>query len=390
MKNTAIYYAAIFTLFLAACQQKEGLEAKKEQLQSYKSEVKDLNSKIKQLEEEIAKEDTTATAGGNVKAVLVNTQTVKTSNFNHKIEVRGAVESRRNVMLTSETAGTIESVKVSEGQKVKAGQTLVVLDADILRNSVAELKTSLELAKAVYERQSNLWDKKIGTEIQYLEAKNNKESLERRLATAYSQLDQSVVKAPFSGVIDEVPARVGEMAQPGKNLVRIVSPEMMYIDADVSERYVSDFAQGDEVELYFPTQDKRVKSKISAVSEVINSSNRTFSVEVNLPKLDFPVKPNQVVVLNLTDYTKENAITVPTEIILADGDGKFVFVTETKGDQVIAKKTEVEIGASYDGNTEVIEGIKQNDVIVTEGYRSLSDGVAIKSVERSTKTAQLN
>ncbi|MBL3657950.1 efflux RND transporter periplasmic adaptor subunit [Fulvivirga sediminis] len=388
MRNTAFYYLAMITLFFTACS-KEGLEAKKEELQSYKDEVRELNSKIKELETEIAALDSTS-VNDEGKAVLVNTRVVKTTDFKHKIEARGSVESRRNVMLTSETAGTIESVKVREGQQVRAGQTLIVLDADILRNNIAELKTSLELAKVVYERQSNLWDKKIGTEIQYLEAKNNKEAVERRLATAYSQLDQAVVKAPFAGVIDELPAREGEMAQPGVNLVRVVSPEMMYIDADVSERYISDFKVGDEVELYFPVQEKKVSSKISAVSEVIKSDNRTFSIEVKLPKLDFSVKPNQVVILQLTDYEVDSALVVPTEIILSDGDNNFLYIAENKGDKTVAKKTEVKVGESYDGVTEVKEGLRQNDIIVIEGYRSLSDGVAVKSADKSTKTAQLN
>ncbi|UII29425.1 efflux RND transporter periplasmic adaptor subunit [Fulvivirga maritima] len=387
MRNTAFYYLAIITLLFAACS-KEGLEAKKEQLQSYKDEVRELNTKIKELETEIAALDSTYGVEEG-KAILVNTKVVKATDFKHKIEVRGSVESRRNVMLTSETAGTIESVKVREGQKVSAGQTLIVLDADILRNNIAELKTSLELAKVVYERQANLWEKKIGTEIQYLEAKNNKEAIERRLATAHSQLDQAVVKAPFAGVIDELPAREGEMAQPGVDLVRVVSPEMMYIDADVSERYISDFKVGDEVDLYFPVQDKHITSKISAVSEVIKSDNRTFSIEVKLPKLDFPVKPNQVVVLELTDYEAESALVVPTEIILSDGDDNFLYTAEDENNKTVAKKTKVKVGESYDGVTEVKEGLKQNDIVVIEGYRSLSDGVAVKAADKSTKTAQL-
>src|SRR5690606_14136693 len=195
------------------------------------------------------------------------------------------------VMISAETAGTIERVHVKEGQRVGAGQVLVTLDAAILRNAVAELKTSLELANTIFEKQSRLWEQKIGTEVQYLEAKNNKESLERKLATTQSQLAQAVVKAPFAGTVDDVTAREGEMASPGVPLVRITSPQDTYIKADISERYIGKLGVGDEVEVYFPVQDMRAKSTIAAVSQVINPENRTFSVEVKIPKVDITLKP---------------------------------------------------------------------------------------------------
>lgn len=388
MRNKLIYAVALITI-VASCGEKNNLEAKKEQLAEYKKEVKELNTKIEDLKKQIAKEDTAFQNQVARNAVLVNVKPAEEREFTHEIEIRGEVESRKNVMLSAQVGGKIESVQVNEGQNVQAGQTLITLDSDIIRNTIAELKTSLELAEAVYQRQSNLWEKKIGTEIQYLEAKNNKEALERKLATAYSQLNQTVIKAPFSGTIDEIPARVGELAQPGMPMVRLVNPSSLYIQADVAERYIGDFKKGDKVELSFPVQNKTVTSTISSVGEVVNQDNRTFSIEVKLPALDFAVKPNQVVVLKLVDYESESAIVVPSEVILSDKEGKYLYTATEKNGAAVAKKTRVEPGRSHNGMTEILTGLSSADKVVTAGYRSLSDGVLIKPVERNTETAQL-
>ena len=193
--------------------------------------------------------------------------------------------------------------------------------------------------------------------MQYLEAKNNKESLERRLATANAQLGQSIVKAPFTGSIDAIPAKLGEMAQAGMPLMRIVSPEDVYIKADVSERFIGKFKKGDEVDIYFPSQDQSLSSDINSVGQVINNQNRTFAVEVNLPGVTFPVKPNQVTVLNLMDYQNDAALVVPTRLVQRDDQGTFVFMVAEEADKKVARKVHVTTGISYDGHTEVTAGL---------------------------------
>ncbi|MEX2336243.1 MAG: efflux RND transporter periplasmic adaptor subunit [Fulvivirga sp.] len=388
MKNKIIYLLVCTTL-IASCGKKNDLEAKKERLAEYRSEAKELKAKISDLQSEIAEIDTTVENQVRRNAVIVNMKPAEVRDFSHKIEVRGQVESRKNVMLSSEIGGKIQSIHVSEGQKVKKGQALVTLDADILRNNIAELKTSLELADAVFKRQANLWEKNIGTEIQYLEAKNKKESLERRLSTAYAQLGQAIIKAPFKGNVDAIPVREGELAQPGLPLIRLVNPAAMYIQAAVSERYSGDFKKGDTVELYFPTQVKNITSVISSVSMVINPDNRTFSVDVQLPQLDFTAKPNQVVILKMEDYKVKDAVVVPTDVILSDKNGRYLYTASEENGATVARKKRVETGKAQDGQTEILSGIKTDDVIITAGYRGLSDGVHIKPVERTTETAQL-
>lgn len=385
MKNN--YLIIALTVLAVACgapaDDNQNLEAKKKDLEAARKEFASLKEKIEKLEKEISEEDSTFQQTEN--AILVSTFIAEKKPFEHKVEVRGAVESRKNVLISAQTIGEVERVHVREGQQVTKGQVLVSQNADVTRNSIAELKTSLELANSVYEKQSKLWEQKIGTEIQYLQAKNNKESLERKLATAYAQLDMAIVKAPFSGTIDELPAREGEVASPGIPLVRIVSQQDMYIKADVSERFIGKFKAGDPVEIYFPTLDKKVASKVASVGQVINPENRTFVVEVALPRIDFNVKPNQVTVLELRDYVSEATLAVPTRIIQRDEDGQFIFVVDDRGDRKLARKVHVVTGISYNSQTEILEGLEGSELIVDQGYRDLTEGVEVNLSKEAKK-----
>ncbi|MEQ9426039.1 MAG: efflux RND transporter periplasmic adaptor subunit [Cyclobacteriaceae bacterium] len=367
---------APLAIMLNACGNGDELEAKKAELTDVRTQIADLTNQAKQLETEIAELDPEyGQNDGNV--VLVSTTAVNPSKFEHKIEVRGTVESRKNVMVSAETAGRIESIKVREGQNVKKGDLLLMLDADVIRNNIAELKTSLELAEIVFQRQSNLWDKKIGTEIQYLETKNRKESLERKLTTAHSQLAMANVRAPFTGSIDDIPVKVGEMAAPGAPLIRIVNPNEMYIKAEVSENYIGRFVKGDPVEIHFPSQNENLVSKISSVGNVLNKENRTFSLEILLPEIDFTIKPNQVAVLKLTDYTNATALVIPTKLIQRDDIGTFIYRVENDGVINIAKKMHVETGMSYNSKTEIKSGLEGNEKIIEKGFREVTDGVEV-------------
>ncbi len=385
MKKILIYITLSASV-LAGCTGSDTLESKKEKVAEYKKEVHEINLKIRELEDQIASMEGTSQ---QTNAILVNTTPVQPSRFSHAIEVRGNVASRTNVFLSSETGGIIESVRVAEGDMVKKGQVLVTVDNEVIRNNIAEVKTALDLAQAVYERQSNLWEKKIGTEIQYLEAKNRKESLERQLATLESQLNKTIMRAPFSGSIDAVEARVGEMAQPGMPLVQVVNQKDMYLEADVSERFIGDFTKGDKVEVFFPVQNKKIETSITAVSEIINLENRTFKIEMRMPRVDFVVRPNQVVVIQLVDYTKDSTIVVPTEVILTDAEGKFLYIVEEKESEQVATKARLNVGMTSDGKTEILDGLDIGDIVVLQGYRDLTEGTIVKQTEKSTETAKL-
>ena len=374
-KVTQTFLIILTALIVYACDSSEAANDKLAELKSLKEEQKELGEKIDALEEELRKSGVLEEK--KVNKVLVSTITVAPQSFQHKIEVRGSVESRKDVVLSAESMGRIISIPVSEGQHISKGQLLLQQDAEIIRNNIQEVNTQLELATTVYERQSKLWEQNIGTEVQYLQAKNNKESLESRLSTLRSQLRQASVYAPFNGVIDNISTRVGEMAQPGMPLLRVVSPREMYVTADVSESYLGNFSDGQEVEIYFPSQDKTVISKIISVGQVIKSENRTFEVEVSLPRTDFPVKPNQVVRLELVDYRDKDALILPTKIIQNDSKGNYVFeIVEKDGDQV-ANKVYVKPGLTYSLMTEILEGVSVDQIIAYEGYRELTQDVVV-------------
>lgn len=358
----------------------QGLAAKKTKLQELQGQAIELNAEIAKLEAEIKAEDPNFVEKKSSILVSVNSLAPKT--FSHSVEIRGAVASKKNVLLSAEAMGKIVSVHVKEGQRVSAGQTLVSLDADVLRNNIKQVNTQLDLAKEVFERQDRLWKKNIGTEVQYLQAKANKESLESQLGVLNAQLDMMIVRAPFGGIVDNIPARVGEVAQPGLPLVRLVNPDDIYISADVSESFLGKFSPNQEVDIYFPSQDRRVKSKIKSVGQTIKSENRTFEIEIELPKLDFPAQPNQVVVLRLVDYRNDQALVVPTEVIQADRDGNFVYVIVNKDGGQVATKKSVKIGSSYELKTEINNGLQSGDKVVTKGYRDLSEGVEVSVVNK--------
>lgn len=373
-----IYTIPLILVFAIGCS--SDLETKKAEVEELKTQIQDLKGQVVALEEEIKKEDPTY-GKVTVNKTLITVLEVAPRYFEHKIEVRGAVESRTNVTVSPQVPGKIERVNVVAGQDVKKGQLLFTLDSDIINNNIAELKTALELATIMANKQENLWKKNIGTEVQYLQAKNNKESLERKLATAKSQLDQTRVLAPFSGTVDALDAKVGEMAQPGMPLVRIVNPNDVYISSDVSERFIGKFKKADKAEIYFPSQGRKMVSQVSSVGQVINSQNRTFEMEVYLPKLDFPVKPNQVVVLNLRDYQNEQALVVPTQLIQKDNKGSFVFEIVKDGSNLVAKKVYVETGVTYNNETEIKSGLKANQRLANKGFRELSEGVIVSIKE---------
>ncbi|MEQ6119564.1 efflux RND transporter periplasmic adaptor subunit [Reichenbachiella sp. MALMAid0571] len=375
MKNILLIIG--LTLIIATgCDNKPEVEKKKEELKNAQSELKDLSTKISNLEKEIAALDPDF-GKKEIKKTLITALNAEKKYFEHKVEVRGSVESRKNVTVSPEIPGKIKSILVKEGQKVQKGQTLLTLDASIIRNNIEELETSMELSKTVYERQANLWKKNIGTEIQYLQSKNNYESLERKLATLNSQLDQAIIKAPFDGSIDEVIAKEGEIAQPGMPLFRIVNPNDVYIRSDVSERFIGVFKSGDEVDVHFPSQNKTIVSTITSVGQVINSQNRTFEIQVAVPSGFSSIRPNQVVVLKLKDYINEEAITVPTMVILKDSKGSYVFNIVKEGSELVAKKAHIETGVSYNNATEILSGINPGQKIANKGVRDLAEGVLV-------------
>lgn len=375
MKNSILILA--LAVLMGACNEGSESEKLKAKLEKIEKDIQSQTIEAAELKEQIAELDPEF-AKVTDQSVLIKSETVKPMDFKHKIQVQGEVASRKNITMGAETMGRVTQVNVSPGDMVKRNQLLVKLDAPTTENSIKELKTALDLAGTIFEKQKNLWEQKIGTEVQYLEAKNRKETLERQLATAQSQLDMAFIRAPFNGRINDVSVNTGELVQPGMPILNMVSQEEMYLQAAVSEDYINDFDQGDSVEVYLPSIKKSFSTIVSAVSYVINPNNRTFQLEVKVNEFVDKLKPNQFARLTLVDYENESAIVVPSDVVQQDNIGNFVYVVKSEKNQKKAEKVRVERGKTYNGNTEILKGIKSGDVIISEGYREAVNGIAVR------------
>ena len=378
----------VILMVLAACggqteDANPNLTQKKSRLDSLKGVFMILKAEIDNLEDEVAELDPDLRSND----ILVSTVVPGIQEFQHIVQFRGSVMSRKNVVLSAESMGIAQSVKVREGDNVQKGQLLVTLDSEIIKSNIEEINTQLELSKLIYEKQERLWSKKIGTEIRFLESKANYEGLASRKATLDAQLRQARVTAPFSGTIDFVNVRVGEMVQPSTPLMRLVNSNEMHIMADVSEEYIGKFKAGKEVTIEFPGNDEMYQSTVRSVGNVLNNLNRTFVLEVSLPKSsDFQYKPNQIAVINIADYQKLDAVVVPSKVILSGKDGQFLYTVNVENGKKIARKMKVNVGQSAKNTSEIVSGLKGTEEVITEGYRDVSDGAQIRvSKEVATK-----
>lgn len=377
INHSKIIAILIIGLLVSCDQSQQGLDGKKNELYTLRDERKSLDKKIKSLEEDIKTEEP-AFEAIRENTTLVSVITIKKKEFEHRFEVRGGIASRKNILVSAEVPGVVNQIKIREGQRVKKGEVMIVVDSESIRRNIDELKTQLELAQIIHERQSRLWEQGVGSEIQYLEAKNRKESAERRMASARTQLAKTNIRAPFTGTIDNVLIKEGEFVMTGVPLIRVVSLSNLYIASDVSERFIGKLKKGDKVDVYFPSADKRLVSKIVAVSDVINQDNRTFKVEVELNNTKMPVKPNMVVILSMTDYRNMQAMVLPTKIIQRDNIGTFIYAVRDANGKKVAEKVHVKTGISYKSETEIQEGVSEGITIVNDGFRELSEGTVIE------------
>ena len=376
MKRNILIITAM-TVLLAACgggEKKEGLAGKKEELAKLKAERSETEKKIKALEIEITKMDPNKAAEAKVKPVSIDTLNAET--FRHYVELQGTVDAKNNVLVTPKSAGVIVAMNVREGDNVKAGSVIGKIDNSILTESIEELKTQMSLANTIYEKQKNLWDQKIGTEVQFLQAKNNKEALERKLSTLNAQLSQTNIVSPMAGVVDMVNVKVGEMASPGVGVVRIVNLSNLKVIAKVSDTYAASVKKGDEVIVKFPDLKKEYKARITFVSTAVDPLSRTFSIEANLPS-SRDIKPNMMAQVQINDAISKNALAIDQNYVQSTEKGNVVYVAVTEGNKKVAKAKEVKTGLSYNGKVEILSGLTAGDQLITLGYHEVSDGQPI-------------
>jgi RND family efflux transporter MFP subunit len=365
--NKFLFLGLAAVVLLSCSAEQSELEAKKAELESLQQEASSIQTKILQLESEIASLDPEF-ASQNKKSVLITTASAQRTNFEHFVEVTGSVLSKKNVVISAETGGRILEIPAIEGMRVVRGSVLAKVDSESIQRNIDELETSLDLATMLFEKQKRLWDQEIGTEVQYLEAKNRKEGLERNLASLKTQLDKTIIRAPFTGTIESVDIRLGELVQPGMPMFQFVGESDLFIEADVSEAYVGVLNKGDSVQVSFPSIGESLKTKVSSVGAIINPNNRTFKVEVFLPNMKM-VKPNMLTVMKIKDYENEDSVIVPNHLILSDNKGDYLYIVQDG----VAKKTYIKRGKTFNDIAEILEGLQGNETLVDKGFREVGD-----------------
>lgn len=374
-----IILISALSLAAVACNNKENKDnidqlINSKDVKAIKDKRAALQSEILKLDEAIAKLDNKKTEA------LVSVATVKDTIFNHYLEIQGSVNTKENILVQPEFSGSLIALNVKAGDHVTKGQVLGKIDDGGLSQQVANMENQYNLAKTTYERQKNLWDKKIGSEIQFLQAQTQMISAQKAVAQIKAQLAKTIIRAPFSGTIDEVFVEKGQVVAPNpQGLMRIVNLNNMYVSTTVPETYIGKIKVGTQVDVYLTSLGKTYKGKVRQVGNFINPNNRSFGIEVSVPNPENLLRPNQVAQLKVIDYVSPNSIVVPTNIIQEDGEGnKYIYVaTDIKGNTGTAKKIIVKPGHSSDNMTEIDNGLNKGEVIVTEGFNTISEGMKL-------------
>jgi len=363
----------LIVLFFGSCSEKPNSEEIQKQIFEYKEKITELQNQLDTLNK-------ANNSNNSNSSIVVKVQEMKNEKLIHFIKTTAYIKAKKQAYVSPEMNGQIKHIYVKEGQYVKKGQTLVVLNANVLKSSIEEVKTGLSLAKIIFKKQQSLWEQKIGKELDYLQAKNKKESLEAKLKTLNAQLEMTIIKAPISGIIDEIYLKEGELASPGRQVINLINLKKMEADADISEKYLPFIHAGDSVLLSFPAYPElHIKTKITRTGNEINSINRTFKTGVDFLNIKNNIKPNMIAELSLADYIGKN-ISVPSLIVKKDTKGDYLFTAEEKNGIYYTKKVYVKTSYLIGNKIIIEEGLKPGDKVIIEGFNLISNNqkVSIK------------
>jgi RND family efflux transporter MFP subunit len=344
------------------------LGEQKAKLKQYRQQEQKLQAQINELEATIAEKDTTKARDYQ----LVSLERITEGPFQHYVEIRGKANTDQNVEVSPERSGRIETITCEEGDQVQQGELLVKLDSETIERNIDQIQTNLAHARNLYERQANLWEKEIGSEVKYLQAKNRVENLEKELEAARSRLANTTITAPIDGKVDAIFSNPGEMANPASKLLRIINLRQMEVTANPSEAYLDDVQTGDSVIVSFPNLNIRRKRPVTHVSSYIDPDTRTFEITVDIANKNRLIRPNVLAQVRFADYSLENALTVPTKLIQSADTGDFVYTAKPRGDRQVVQQTFIEAGRSNQGITEVKQGVEPGQQLVTDGFREVS------------------
>jgi len=343
------------------------------ELASLKDQKAKLDTRIAELEKQVSE-----TNPATKRAKIVGLSEITIAPFRHYIDLQGKVDANESVMATAKMPGSLKRVLINNGDNVKKGQLLAEIDDAVMIKSLAELEGQLATATDIYNRQKSLWDQKIGTEVAFIQAKNGKESLERSISTIKEQWSMTKIYAPQSGTVDLVMLKQGQAIAPGIPLCTILNLTNLKIIGEVTEAYAAKVRKGDQVQVFFPDMNKEITTRITYVSRSINPMTRTFVVECALPSTKDGYSANQVAVMKIVDYQSPNAVTIPVNLIQTAEDGDFVMIAEKTGEkQATAKKISVKQGQNYNGQVEILSGLKKGDWVISTGFQDVNNGETI-------------
>ena len=377
MKTIQITLIALALGFLSSCGNSTTEETLRSELESLRQQKRDITQQISETEQKLS---AVSDGGEQISRDPVVLQTLEPITFKHFFEASGSVEAVNEAFISPEVNGQITAIYVQEGDRVRKGQLLARLNTDVTEKTIAELKTSLTLATEVFERQERLWNQQIGSELQYLEARNSKQNLENRLETIQAQLDMSVINAPIDGIVEKVNQKKGELSGPGMQLIQLVDLSELFVRADISESFLPSIKSGDEVNLRIPSYPDYEKTmKINRVGNVINKNNRTFEVELRFENTDEMLKPNMIAIIRVNDFTANNSLVVPSKVIKEDLNGRYIYVAAKEENELVARKRYIEVGRTFGSETRVTKGLEAGDQIITEGFSRVTDGSLLKT-----------
>ncbi len=361
-----IYLTAILSL-AAACTNKP--KDKATELAELKKQQADLSSKIAKLQAEVGAKD-------SVKTSDVSTIEVKSGVFTNYVDIQGKIDAQDNVTAYPQAQAVITAIYVKVGDHVNKGQILVQLDNSVLRQNIEQAQAQANLAQTLYQRQKNLWDQKIGTEVQYLQAQTSLQTSEKQVASLRQQADMYRIVSPINGTIDQMDLKLGQIAVPGSTGIRVVNADILKVKADVPESYAGSVHQGDNVKIIVPDANDSLTAKISFAAKVIDPASRSFAIEVRLPQRN-TLRPNMTTILKIANYAKSNSIVIPIKAIQKSESGDYVFINVNG----TAKHVNIKMGGTYGGQTEILSGLKAGDQLVVEGATDIEDGDKINVVQ---------
>lgn len=378
-RTALVIFTALF--MLAACRETEqkDLEAKKKKLADYKAQLKDVTGKIDELEKDIAKLDTSYKIEQKSKPVEVTE--LKKQDFKHYIEVQGNVDAEENITALNQQPGIVTAIYVKVGDRVAKGKLLAITETTAtIEDQIKSTESQVALANTAYEKQKNLWEQKIGSEIQFLQAKTQKESAEKGLDALKKQLEMTKIIAPIDGMVDMVNLRVGDMAAPSAAMpgIRIINDKSLKVKAKLADSDFGKIKEDDRVEIEFPDIHKTIEATVSFVSRTIDPRSRTFMVEVKLSNDRNEYAANMIAKLRINDALLKNVLLVPSNVVQKSISGSYVLVAESGKGMKMAGKKMIKTGPEYGGRTVVTEGLNEGDKVITFGYSEVVDGQRIE------------